>query len=177
MTRTALPYRPCVGIVLFDANGRVWIGRRIPKAHDRHALPDGATEAPPHVWQMPQGGIDAGESPEEAALRELAEETGVTSVRILAETRDWLTYDLPPHLVGIALRGQYRGQKQKWFAMRFLGDESEIDIGPGHGEEPEFDAWRWARPDELPALIVPFKRRVYEQVLREFAPFAEQPQA
>jgi putative (di)nucleoside polyphosphate hydrolase len=121
---------------------------------------------------MPQGGLDQGEDPEHAARRELKEETGVSSARILGRTRDWLTYDLPAELVGVAWEGRYRGQKQLWFAARFEGEESEIDIGPRAGHEQEFDAWRWAEVAELPGLVVPFKRKVYAAVVAELGGFA-----
>jgi putative (di)nucleoside polyphosphate hydrolase len=156
-----LPYRPCVGIMLINAEGRVFIGRR--------ADHDGEPEGRGAWWQMPQGGLDAGEDPEAAARRELAEETGVRSARFVARTRDWLTYDLPAELIGVAWGGRYRGQKQLWFAARFEGEDSEIDIGPRDGHAQEFDAWRWAALDELPSLIVPFKRKVYLAVIEEFA--------
>jgi putative (di)nucleoside polyphosphate hydrolase len=117
---------------------------------------------------MPQGGISLGEDPGQAALRELEEETGVTSVEIVAEAADWLTYELPEHLMGVALKGRYRGQKQKWFAMRFTGNDSEIDISARGGHKAEFDAWRWARMAELPGLILPFKRPVYDALADEF---------
>lgn len=158
-TRRELPLRPCAGIMLIDARGLVWIGRRLPKwIGDKSAA----------IWQMPQGGIAPSEDPERAALRELEEETGVTSVEIVAEAAHWLTYELPDHLVGVALKGRYRGQKQKWFAMRFTGKDSEIDISARDGRKAEFDAWRWARMSELPDLIVPFKRPVYEALAEEF---------
>lgn len=154
-----LPYRPCVGIMLIDRRGLVWVGRRRPKwVGDKSA----------YIWQMPQGGITAGETAQHAALRELEEETGVTSVELLGEVPGWLTYDLPDELMGIALKGRYRGQRQKWFAMRFKGEESEIDIGPRGAHKAEFDAWRWASAAELPGLIVPFKRQVYADVISAF---------
>lgn len=153
-----LPYRPCVGVMLLNRDGLVWVGRRYDKANDG---------GPGKWWQMPQGGIDASEDAARAALRELEEETSVRSAEIIAEAPDWLTYDLPDHLIGVAWQGRYRGQKQKWFAARFLGDDSEIDLAP-EGHKPEFDAWRWAPMDELPQLIVPFKRPVYEQVVKAF---------
>ncbi len=156
-----LPYRPCVGVMLLNASGLAWIGRRA----DHGGEPEGAGS----WWQMPQGGMDEGEAPEAAARRELMEETGVRSVVMLARTRDWLLYDLPPELIGVAWDGRYRGQKQIWFAARFEGEESEIDIGPRAGYEAEFDAWRWTSVAELPSLVVPFKRPVYENVVREFA--------
>lgn len=158
-----LPYRPCVGIALFNAAGRVWVGCRAD---------DGAAEAEGegHWWQMPQGGLDDGEDPYQAALRELYEETSVKSVSLIREAPGWLTYDLPPELIGVAWKGRYRGQKQKWFALRFEGDESEIDVlDPGDGDTPEFSEWRWEKLDRLPDLIVPFKRQVYEGVVSAFA--------
>jgi putative (di)nucleoside polyphosphate hydrolase len=155
-----LPYRFCVGIMLINPAGLVWVGRRLPKwAGERSA----------HIWQMPQGGIAPGEEERAAALRELEEETGVRSVEILAEAPCWFSYDLPDELLGLALKGRYRGQRQKWFAMRFLGADSEIDIAPRGGRKGEFDAWRWARVSEVPHLNVPFKRQVYEDVVATFA--------
>lgn len=148
--------------MVLNADGMVWIGRRIPKLHD--------PELVSAFWQMPQGGIDDGEEPHSAALRELAEETGITSVEVLAESREWFSYDLPPHLIGKALKGRYRGQQQKWFALRFTGSEAEIDLsGVRAGHKAEFDAWRWAKMSELPGLIVPFKRAVYEAVIAELS--------
>jgi putative (di)nucleoside polyphosphate hydrolase len=156
----SLPYRPCVGIMVLNAAGQVWIGRR----HDAPGEPEG----PGAWWQMPQGGIDEEEDPARAALRELDEETGIRSVKIIAESPIWYTYDLPERLRPKAWGGRYRGQKQKWFVVRFSGPETEIALDrPGH--KPEFDAWRWANLDELVGLIVPFKRAVYEQVVRDFA--------
>lgn len=155
-----LPYRLCVGIMLINRDGLVWAGRRQPKwAEDKSAF----------IWQMPQGGILPGEDVQAAALRELEEETGVRSVEVLAEAPGWHTYDLPQELLGIALKGRYRGQRQKWFAMRFLGNDTEIDIAPPVGQKAEFDAWRWARPDDLAGLVVPFKRHIYEEVVSAFA--------
>ena len=158
----ALPYRPCVGIMVLNPEGRVWMGRRI-------MVPNGEMEGASQLWQMPQGGIDEGENPAAAALRELYEETGMRTVSLLAEAPEWINYDLPAHLVGIALKGKYRGQTQKWFAYRFEGDESEIAINPPPGgHEAEFDAWDWKEMEELPELIVPFKREVYRQVVDAF---------
>ena len=158
----SLPYRQCVGVMVLNREGLVWAGRRIPEADSEMA---GAGQ----LWQMPQGGIDNGEDPLPAALRELYEETGIKSVSLLAETPDWINYDLPRELVGIALKGKYRGQSQKWFAFRFEGDESEIAINPPPGgHEAEFDAWDWKPMEELPDLIVSFKRKVYEQVVAAF---------
>lgn len=166
MTEQAgLPYRPCVGVMLLNAEGRVFVGRRA----DHAEAPEGGGT----WWQMPQGGLDPGEDPEAAARRELHEETGVRSVRFIARTRDWYTYDLPSELVGVAWEGRYRGQKQLWFAARFEGEDSEIDIGPREGHEQEFDAWRWVKLAELPKLVVPFKREVYTRVIREFGPLVE----
>lgn len=157
-----LPYRRCVGVMVLNKDGRVWAGRRIK-------VPNGEMEGASLLWQMPQGGIDDGEDPDTAALRELYEETGIRTVSLLAEAPDWINYDLPPHLVGVALKGKYRGQSQKWFAYRFLGNESEIAINPPPGgHTAEFDAWAWKDIDELPDLIVPFKREVYRQVVSAF---------
>jgi putative (di)nucleoside polyphosphate hydrolase len=157
-----LPYRPCVGIALFNRAGLVWTGCR----SDADAQGEGAGS----WWQMPQGGLDKGEDPYKAALRELYEETSVKSVSLIKETTDWLTYDLPEELVSISWGGRYRGQKQKWFALRFEGDEAEIDVlHPGGGKHsPEFTTWRWERLERLPELIVPFKRKVYEEVVAAF---------
>lgn len=157
-----LPYRPCVGIMVLNAEGKVWAGRRIVE-------PNGEMQGATQLWQMPQGGIDAGEDAANAALRELYEETGMRTVSLLAEAPDWINYDLPEHLVGIALQGKYRGQTQRWFAYRFDGNESEIAINPPPGgHEAEFDMWAWKPMLELPELIVPFKRGVYDQVIAAF---------
>lgn len=149
-----LPYRPCVGVVLINAQGLVFVGQRI----------DGPDLA---AWQMPQGGIDAGEKPKDAALRELWEETGITAdlVEKLAKTEDWVTYDLPDELLCKVWGGKYRGQKQKWFLFRFLGQDSDVKIATEH---PEFRAWAWKPWQEVRDGIVPFKRAVYDQVFAEF---------
>ena len=161
-----LPYRPCVGIMVLNADNRVWAGRRIVTG-------DSELDGSSQLWQMPQGGIDKGEDPLEAAYRELYEETGMKSVSLLADAGRWINYDLPAHLIGIGLKGKYRGQTQRWFAFRFEGDESEIAINPPPGgHEPEFDAWDWKPMRELPELIVPFKRKVYEEVVATFAHLA-----
>ena len=162
-----LPVRPCAGVVLFNAKGRIWVGRRCPKwtRYPQDYIDD-------HIWQLPQGGIDKGERPLAAAFRELREETGVSSATLLAEFPGWLSYELPRDLLGIALKGKYAGQRQRWFAMRFEGSDDEIDIDPKGAMKPEFDDWRWARLDELPALAVPFKRPVYEAVAEQFASYA-----
>ncbi len=148
-----LPYRPCVGVVLIDARGMVFAGQRI--------------DSPSPAWQMPQGGIDEGEKPKEAAYRELWEETGITrdKVEFMAKTHGWVTYDLPPDLLGKVWGGKYRGQKQKWFLFRFTGQDADVRIASEH---PEFSAWRWILADEMVESIVPFKRAVYDQVVRSF---------
>ncbi|MDR5655139.1 RNA pyrophosphohydrolase [Ruixingdingia sedimenti] len=147
------PYRPCVGVMLIDPRGLVFAGQRID------------SDAP--AWQMPQGGIDAGEKPRAAALRELHEETGVTPdlVEFVARTPDWLTYDLPPELMGKVWGGRYRGQKQRWYLFRFLGRDDQIRIETEH---PEFAQWRWIGADEMLDAIVPFKRDVYARVITAF---------
>jgi putative (di)nucleoside polyphosphate hydrolase len=152
-----LPYRHGVGLMLFNGKGQVWVGQRLD-------------QPPPAGWQMPQGGIDDGETPKEAALRELAEEIGTDKAAIIGESRDWLTYELPPELLGVAWGGRYRGQKQKWFALSFQGEDSDIDI---HGKHREFSAWRWVEFADLVRLIVPFKRTLYQQITAEFAELAE----
>ena len=159
-----LPYRPCVGVILFNRDGLVWAGRRMREGNTEYS-------GSPKLWQFPQGGIDDGEEPEPAALRELYEETGVSSVSLLATSRGWLTYDLPREMLGIGLKGRFRGQRQLWFAYRFEGAESEIRIQPPpDGHKPEFDAWEWVRLADMPERIVEFKRPVYEALVREFAP-------
>lgn len=161
----SLGYRPCVGIMVLNRAGQVWVGQR--------ADTPGDAEGRGTWWQMPQGGIDENEDPGRAALRELREETAIESVEIIGETPDWLTYDLPPHLIGVAWSGRYRGQRQKWFAARFLGEDAEIDLGVPGTPHAEFIAWRWCEPADLPAVIVPFKRDVYIEVLRIFRPILD----
>jgi putative (di)nucleoside polyphosphate hydrolase len=149
-----LPYRPCVGLLLLNGEGKVFVGRRID-----------AAAAGDEAWQMPQGGIDPGETPREAALRELHEEIGTDKAEIVAESARWMHDDLPPQLVGKVWKGRYRGQKQRWFALRFLGEDGDIDLATQH---PEFEAWRWVELDEVPVLVVPFKRDTYRAVVDEF---------
>lgn len=158
-----LPYRSCVGVMLLNRDGLVFIGRRKTKSGIEHV-------ANGYAWQMPQGGIDPGENPYAAAVREMYEETSVRSATLLAEAPDWYSYDLPSMVAGRAWRGRYRGQKQRWFAFRFDGDEAEINIlkpGGGH-HKSEFDEWRWEEMHRLPDLIIPFKRPVYENVVTAF---------
>jgi putative (di)nucleoside polyphosphate hydrolase len=163
INREDLPYRSCVGIAVFNSNGKVWAGRRIQNSKTPSE----------YRWQMPQGGIDKGEDPLPAALRELYEETGMKTVSLLAEASDWLNYDLPDDLIGVGLKGKYRGQTQRWFAFRFEGSESEINIeAPPDGSHPEFDRWKWKNLSELPDLIVPFKRNIYDRVVKEFEAFS-----
>jgi putative (di)nucleoside polyphosphate hydrolase len=157
----ALPYRPNVGAALFAPDGRVLVARRA-------SLPN--AEGPPGGWQLPQGGIDPDEDPRKAVLRELAEEIGTGKAEIIGEHPDWLTYDLPPELLGRALGGRYRGQRQRWYALRFLGLDADIRLD--NDPHPEFDAWRWVDLAELPRLAVPFKRPIYEILAASFAPFA-----
>jgi putative (di)nucleoside polyphosphate hydrolase len=152
---TSLPYRPCVGIMLLNKDRKVFVAQRIEQVIE--------------AWQMPQGGIDDGEGPAVAALRELEEEIGTGHARIIAESRDWLSYDLPPELIGKAWRGKYRGQRMKWFAMDFLGIDSDIDLNTAN---PEFQQWRWEDMYKLPDVIVPFKRDLYAQLVEEFGHLA-----
>ena len=153
-----LPYRPCVGLMVLNRQGHVWIGRRVGSPNQGQLA---------SFWQMPQGGIDEGEVPAVAAMRELFEETSIRTATIIGESRAWYNYDLPPDLQGKIWGGRYRGQTQRWFALRFTGDDQEIDIDPD-AHEREFIDWRWAALDELPSLIVPFKRDVYSKVIAEF---------
>ena len=152
---SGLPYRAGVGVMLLDVQGRVWVGERI---------------SAPGAWQMPQGGIDTGESARTAALRELKEEIGTDKAEILAESRTWFSYELPPELKGKSWGGRYRGQRQRWFLCRFGGRDADIDLE--HPLHPEFSRWRWASIDEVEALVVPFKRALYAQIVAEFRPLA-----
>jgi putative (di)nucleoside polyphosphate hydrolase len=148
-----LPYRPCAGVMLLNREGKVFVGQRL----------DSALEA----WQMPQGGIDAGEAALDAAIRELGEEAGITpdKVELVAEAEEELTYDLPDDLIGKVWKGRWRGQRQRWFLFRFLGEDADVNIATA---EPEFRAWRWVDPAELPHIIVPFKRALYARLLELF---------
>lgn len=150
-----LPFRPCVGIMLVNRDGLVFVGRRIDQTIEG--------------WQMPQGGIDEGETPLQAGLRELKEEVGTDKADYLAEMDEWLSYDLPQHLLGVALHGRYRGQRQKWLALRFTGEDDDINIKTA---EPEFASWKWLALEALPRLIVPFKRDTYAKVISAFRDIA-----
>ena len=154
--RAKLAYRPGVGVMLVNGRGEVFVARRINMDNQ--------------AWQMPQGGIDEGESPRQSAMRELAEEIGTNEVRIIAESEDWLSYDFPDELVGRAWGGRYRGQRQKWFLARFLGRDEDIDLDTEH---PEFSHWKWLPMAELPGVIVPFKRDLYEALVARFGPLVE----
>ena len=156
-----LPYRPCVGIMLVNRSGRVCVGQRLPEC---------AMVAPAESWQMPQGSIEPGEPVREAGMRVLVEDMGVSSVQVLAEAPGWFTYELPAHLIGVALKGQYCGQKQKWLAVRFLGDDSEIAMGPRR----KSGAWTWVPATEVPRLAPHLKRELYEDVVATFAPLLPQ---
>ncbi len=161
----SLPYRPCAGMMVLNHAGHVFIGQRADGPEHTDAA---------HAWQMPQGGIDESEDPYKAALRELYEETNIRSVEKLGEIAEWLVYDIPREILGQAWGGKYRGQKQKWYALRFTGEEREIDVAsPPGGHKPEFIAWRWAPMSELCSLVVPFKRHTYERVIAEFEKFAK----
>jgi putative (di)nucleoside polyphosphate hydrolase len=149
------PYRPGVGIMLLNPHGRVLVAQRL--------------DMPSDAWQMPQGGVDKNEDPLAAAWREMREEIGTDKAELAAESRAWLTYDLPPALADRIWGGRYRGQRQKWFAFRFRGEDADIDITT---ENPEFSAWKWADMRELPNLIVPFKRRLYSELVEEFGHLA-----
>lgn len=150
----SLPYRLGVGIMLLNAQKQVFVGRRI----------DMRSEA----WQMPQGGVDEGEEPQQAALRELEEEIGTAKAEILGESAQWIDYDLPQHLVPELWGGKFRGQRQKWYIMRFTGEDADINLETAH---PEFFEWKWAEPAALPDLIVPFKRELYQRIVEEFSPY------
>jgi len=147
-----LPYRLGVGAVLFNATGHVLVAQRI--------------DTPGDAWQMPQGGIDAGEDPRETVLRELEEEIGTANAEIIGESEDWLTYDLPKEIRKTIWKGRYRGQKQKWFALRYLGEDADIDL-EAH-KHPEFSAWKWAELHTIPDLIVPFKKSLYQDIVETF---------
>lgn len=153
-----LPIRTGVGILLLDRRGRVFIGRRSPRWSPRDQF-----------WHMPQGGVEKGEHHEATALRELAEETGITDCEIIGVMPGWVRYDLPHDLLGIALKGRYRGQRMRWYAMRFTGRDNDVDLNPRGRMRAEFDDWRWEKPERIPALTIPYKRVLYEQVIEHFA--------
>ena len=159
-----LTYRPCVGVMLFNDKGEIFTGRRLFKG--RESADDGFS------WQMPQGGIDANEEPIEAAKRELFEETNIQSVHYVAHSLSWLYYDLPEDTIRHHWKGLYKGQMQKWVLFHFIGKEDEINVtNPANGQfQPEFDIWAWRKAEDLPALIIPFKRKVYENIIKEFTP-------
>jgi putative (di)nucleoside polyphosphate hydrolase len=166
IVREELPYRDCVGVTVFNRNGEVFVGHRASEGDPVTSMAAGK-----FAWQMPQGGIDEGEDALRGALRELYEETSIRSVSLLAEAPEWIYYDLPDELLGVAFKGKFRGQRQRWFAFAFTGDEAEINVTePGGGKhKPEFNGWRWERLSTLPSLIVPFKRASYEKVVEAFA--------
>ena len=150
------PYRTGVGAVLLNPDGKVWLGERIRRAGQQLEFP----------WQLPQGGLDDGEDPRDAVFRELEEETGTSKAEIVAETPDWLTYDLPIDIRDMVWKGRFRGQRQKWYALRFLGTDGDFDLN--FHDKPEFSSWRWGAMAELPSLVVPFKRGLYNDLLAAF---------
>lgn len=158
MTFENLPYRPSVGAMLINAQGRVFVAQRL--------------DFPSQAWQMPQGGIEHGEDPAIAVLRELKEEIGTDKVEIIAQSERWRDYDLPDQLIGVLWGGKYRGQRQKWFILRFLGSDEDIDL-ESHGE-PEFSAWKWVDVEQIVGLIVPFKRAIYADIVSEFRSIIKQ---
>ena len=153
--RANLPYRPCAGMMVFNHDGRIFAGKRIDQTQE--------------AWQLPQGGIDPGEDPRETALRELKEEIGTSNVAFLREHPQWLTYDLPENLIGVVWEGRYRGQRVKWFALRFLGTDSEINLATPHAE---FSDWKWLEIGDVLALAVPFKRDLYANAIAAFSDLA-----
>jgi len=155
MKKKKLPYRPCVGIALFNAKNQVLVAERLDT---------------PGAWQMPQGGIDKGEKPKTAALRELKEEIGTSKAVVFAKTHGWLRYDLPKKLIGKIWKGKYRGQEQRWFAARFIGKDKDINI---HTKHPEFGRWQWVDFETIPSLVVPFKRKLYQKIVKQFRPLLD----
>lgn len=158
-----MPLRLTVGVMVFNKDGLVWLGRRFPKWLCDHSA---------HIWQMPQGGVEPFEPAHVAAEREVREETGITSLQLIDEFPGWLTSELPPELIGIALQGRYRGQRQKWYAARFLGTEREIDLDASGPQNREFESWRWAPIDSVAKLGAPHKRDIHETVVARFRKFA-----
>ncbi|WP_371410316.1 RNA pyrophosphohydrolase [Bartonella sp. 1-1C] len=158
----ALPYRKCVGILVFNHEGKVWVGRRLMAVAD-------AQVDMSKLWQLPQGGINPREKPIDAARRELYEETGIQSIKLIKEAQDWFKYDFPQELMGHVLNNKYRGQIQKWFSFQFTGETSEITINPPpDGNKAEFDQWKWIDLEEIPSIVVSFKKHVYTKVVKEF---------
>ena len=164
--REQMPYRDCVGVAVFNADGRVFVGRRMPEDDPEH------TSEAPSPWQMPQGGIDKGEDPEKAVFREMKEEIGTDNARIIGVMEDWVTYDIPERTAKKLWGGKYKGQKQKWIALEYLGTDDDIDLEAD--DHPEFSQWKWVPIEDLLDYVVPFKRDVYKRVMEEFGDLGAQ---